>query len=68
MKKKEKGERKMSTLTLREIEGRVRNNSIIRENLIESFERKLKKRNLNKGRVRPKHPTESRILSLFLKK
>jgi hypothetical protein len=58
----------MTTLTLSQIEERVRKNTIRYNNTIESFIREVNGSKKNKGRVRPKHPTEAKILSLFKKK
>ncbi|MDE3838726.1 hypothetical protein C0966_04940 [Bacillus methanolicus] len=68
MKKRKKGEDKMTTLTLGEIETRVKRNSSARKQTIDNFTSKIKKKNLNKGRVRPKDPIEAKILSMFSKK
>lgn len=58
----------MTTLTLNQIEGRVKNNMKKNKSAIERFENSLRKSNLRKGRVRPKDPTEAKILSMFNKK
>lgn len=68
MKKNSKGDKKMNTLTLNQIESRVKANSSSRNDMINKFSSNIKKKNLNKGRVRPKNPTEANILSLFTRK
>jgi hypothetical protein len=57
----------MTTLSLSQIEERVRKNTIRYNDVIDSFIREANKRKKNTGRVRPKHPTEAKILSLFKK-
>lgn len=66
--KKKKGGKKMTTLTLNQIETRAKSNSSRMQSNINSFENQLKQRNLKKGRVRPKDPTEAKILSFFKRK
>lgn len=68
MRKRKKGGKKMTTITLGEIETRVRTNSVARNNIIGEFTDNVKGKKLNKGRIRPKHPTESKILSMFSRK
>lgn len=68
MKKNIKGDKKMNTLTLNQIESRVKANSSSRSNMIKKFSSNIQKKNLNKGRVRPKDPTEAKILSMFTRK
>lgn len=58
----------MTTITLNELEKRVKRNNRIYEAKIESFQKKTVDKRMKTGRVRPKHPTEARILSMFGKK
>ncbi|MGZ9869903.1 hypothetical protein ACU3L3_15955 [Priestia endophytica] len=58
----------MTTITLKEIERRVNSDSQKKDAIIRKFESKLSTRNRIQGRVRPKHPTEARILSSFKRK
>lgn len=68
MNKNIKGDKKMITLTLNEIESRVKANSSSRSEIINKFTSNIKKKNLNKGRVSPKDRTEAKILSMFARK
>lgn len=52
-------------MSLKELKSKIAQNTIMNEELISSFESNLKKRNLKQGRVRPKDPTEEKILALF---
>jgi len=63
-----KGDNQMPTITLKEIEQRVNSESQKKDAIIRNFEDKLKLKNRIQGRVRPKHPTEARILSSFKRK
>lgn len=67
-KKSKKGDKDMTTLSLSQIEERVRKNTTKYNSVIESFVKEMNKSKRNKGRVRPKHPTEAKILSMFKKK
>lgn len=58
----------MKTLTLKEIEERVAQNSKQLSHTINSVTRKVKSQNLKQGRVRPKDPTEAKILEKFDRK
>ncbi|MFP3846957.1 hypothetical protein SFC65_27250 [Priestia filamentosa] len=68
MKTNNKGDKKMPTITLKEIERRVNSDGEKKDAIIRNFENKLGTRNRIQGRVRPKHPTEARILSSFKRK
>jgi hypothetical protein len=68
MKKRKKGENGMTTLTLGELETSVRQNNIKYRDVLGRFESKAKAKDNKKGRVRPKHPTEAKILAMFSKK
>ncbi|MBP1934825.1 hypothetical protein [Ammoniphilus resinae] len=65
---KRKGESKMATLSLRDLESSIRANSLKRKSIIHRFEQTVLESDLQKGRIRPKHPTEAKILSMFSKK
>jgi len=58
----------MKTLTLKEIEERVAQNSKQLSHTIDTVTRKIESQNLKQRRVRPKHPTEARILEKFDRK
>lgn len=58
----------MNTLTLDEIENRVKKNSIAKDKAISEFEKVIQTRNLKKGRIRSKNPVEERILASFKRK
>ncbi|EKN68082.1 hypothetical protein P9E76_15515 [Schinkia azotoformans] len=58
----------MITLKLKDLENSIKENNSKREHIIKKFEEKTKQSSTVKGRVRPKHPTESKILSMFSKK
>lgn len=62
---KKTGENKLVTVTLKQIENRVKKNNSLYGNAIDSFVDKSKKKGLKKGRARPKDPTEVKILSRF---
>ncbi|WGG47666.1 hypothetical protein [Rossellomorea sp. DA94] len=68
MSKKKRGGDKMTTMTLAELETSVRSNNRKYRDVLTKFEKKAKSKNTVKGRVRPKHPTEAKILSMFSKK
>ncbi|CEE00760.1 MULTISPECIES: hypothetical protein [Bacillaceae] len=63
-----KDARSMNTVKLRDIELRVEKNS---RTYLETSNRvlsEIQKKNLRRGRVRPKDPTESKILARFSKR
>ncbi|WP_218970406.1 hypothetical protein [Cytobacillus gottheilii] len=64
MKKRKKGD----IMTLAELESSVRSNNAKYGSVLSKFEKTAKSKNTVKGRVRPKHPTEAKILSMFSKK
>ncbi|HLQ72635.1 MAG TPA: hypothetical protein VK125_00255 [Bacillota bacterium] len=55
----------MQTLTLKDIQKRVLKNTRKNEKATKKIIYNIRKKNLNKGRMRPKHPTEARILARF---
>ncbi|GGB34338.1 hypothetical protein F3157_05180 [Virgibacillus dakarensis] len=55
----------MSTLTLKEIQNRIRQNSYRSQRAMEQITLGIYNKNLRKGRVRPKNPTEAKILDGF---
>lgn len=66
MKEKGKGDEIiMNTLTLKEIENRVNQNSKQYQNVVNRITTQIQSQNLNRGRVRPKNPTEAKILARF---
>lgn len=60
--------RKMATISLKNLEKRIKNTKSRNADKIKAFESKLEKRNLRSGRVRPKDPTEAKILERFKRK
>ncbi|MED1599769.1 hypothetical protein [Alkalihalophilus marmarensis] len=68
MRKRKKGGDKMTTMTLSQIESRVKNNNQKYKTAISNFQEKTRNSDLRKGRVRPKHPTEAKLLSMFSRK
>ena len=58
----------MIVTTLKDIEQRAKENSSEKEKMIINFQKKLEKRGLRKGRVRPRNKTEQRILNSFERK
>ncbi len=58
----------MITTTLKELEAQVQQDSEKKDEIISRFRSNLAKRGLNKGRLRPKDPTEEKILASFSKK
>ncbi|MEK4031185.1 MULTISPECIES: hypothetical protein [Bacillaceae] len=66
--KKNKGDANMITANLKDIEQQVISNSLKFQKQIEAFEKRIDNSGWNKGRLRPKHPTEARILSRFKQK
>ncbi|MDQ0162528.1 hypothetical protein [Aeribacillus alveayuensis] len=65
MKGKRKGDEGMNTLTLKEIEKRALQNRKKYEHVVNKVISKIENQNLNRGRVRPKDPTEAKILARF---
>lgn len=64
-----KGEKKMETVTLESITSRVQASKKRNQAAIQRFNEELFTRpNLKFGRVRPKDPTEAKILSRFKNK
>ncbi|MGG6449176.1 hypothetical protein [Pseudobacillus badius] len=63
-----KGDDQMITANLKDIEKQVIRNSSKFQKQIEAFEKKADNSGWNRGRLRPKHPTEARILSRFKQK
>jgi len=57
----------MKKIKLKDLEARVRKDSKKKDELIAQFKVEIAKRKLKKGRVRPKDPTEAKILSSFSK-
>lgn len=68
MNNKLKGDKHMTTLTLKDIEKRVVQNSNQFSNKIDQITTQIQSKNLNRGRVRPKDPAEARILNNFGRK
>ncbi len=66
--KNNKGDEDMVVTTLKDIEQRVKRNSLNNEDTINNFRKNLEKRNLKKGRVRHRDITEQRILDSFKRK
>jgi|GEM_PF-4289302 len=58
----------MIVTTLKDLEQRAKENSCEKEEMIINFQKKLEKRGLRKGRVRPRNKTEQRILNSFERK
>lgn len=63
-----KGENTMVVTTLDSIEKRVKKNASNNKKMISNFQRKLEKRGLKKGRVRPRNIVEQQILNSFKRK
>lgn len=55
----------MITLTLKDIENRVAKNYIQNKNVADQVINQIKGRKLKQGRLRPKNPTEAKILARF---
>ncbi|WP_157360414.1 hypothetical protein [Virgibacillus halodenitrificans] len=55
----------MTTLTLNDIESRVAKNSIQYRDTNKQIISQIKSKKLNQDRVRPKNPTEEKILATF---
>lgn len=68
MKNKLKGDGNMTTLTLKDIENRVIQNSNQLKQKINRVTAQIQNQNLYKGRLRPKDPTEAKILARFERK
>lgn len=66
--RKNKGNVKMTTLTLKELESRVTQNSKQYKTTVDQVTSQIKKQDLKQGRVRPRNPIEARILSRFTRK
>jgi hypothetical protein len=58
----------MKTIRLSELQEQIKRNYEKYGHLIEKFIKELEQRNLKKGRVRPKHPDEQKILDSFKRK
>ena len=58
----------MKTIKLSDLQDQIRRNYEKYGHIIEEFIKKLEQRDLKKGRVRPKHPDEQKILDSFEKK
>lgn len=58
----------MKTIKLSDLQEQIRKNYEKYDHIIEEFKRNLEVKNLKKGRQRPKHPDEQRILDSFNKK
>lgn len=66
--KKNKEEKEMAVTTLRDIERRVKANSSEKKEMIDNFQRRIERRGLKKGRVRPRNMVEQQILDSFKRK
>ncbi len=58
----------MNTLTLKDLESRVLRNSNQYKKTVNRITTQIKRQNLNRGRIRPKNPTEAKILAKFKQK
>lgn len=58
----------MIITTLEDIEQRVKRNSSSNTEIISDFQRRIEKRVLKKGRVRPRNAVEQQILNSFKRK
>lgn len=63
--KNKKGEDNMVVTSLEIIERRVKKNASNNEKIINNFQKRLEKRGLKKGRVRPRSIVEQQILDSF---
>jgi len=63
-----KGDNQMTTLKLKDIEKRVAKNSIGNRIGVIKATKKIQSQNLKRGRVRPKDPIETKILSRFYRR
>ena len=68
MAKRKKGGDKMTTVTLKDLEKKVLKNNELYKDTVARFSKETEKSNMKKGRVRPKDPTEAKILSMFNKR
>lgn len=68
MDEKTKGDKNMATLTLKEIETRVIRNANQYQLVTNQVTSRIQSQTLNRGRVRPKDPTEAKILARFTRK
>ncbi|TGA99933.1 hypothetical protein E4665_03015 [Sporolactobacillus shoreae] len=63
---KDKEDKELKTITLQEIDTRIERNYSNNKNAIEQFDKQLSERkDLKRGRVRPRDPVEAKILSRF---
>lgn len=62
-----KDEDYIKTINLDVLEANVKANSSKFKKVIESFKKNTSESNLNKNRVRPRHPDEEKILKRFKK-
>ena len=58
----------MVVTTLKNIEERAKKNSSNNEMMIKNFQKRLERRGLKKGRVRPRSMVEQQILDSFKRK
>lgn len=58
----------MKEISIKEIEIRVKRNSEANKDKVEKFENDSKEKGLKRGRVRPRDPTEQKILDSFEKR
>ena len=58
----------MKEVKLSEIQERVRRNSEKNRDKIELFKKELENKDLKKGRVRPRHPDEQKVLNMLKEK
>ena len=68
MKKWNKGAEGMRTITLKQLENRVETNTKKSEEAFKRVTTEIRRKNLKRGRVRPKDPTEEKILARFSRK
>jgi hypothetical protein len=68
MNERRKGDEYMPTITLKQLEKRIQTNAKQSEEVVERVAMNIRSRNLTGGRVRPKHPTEEKILARFNQK
>lgn len=62
----DKRDKNMETITLQEIDTRIERNYSNNKNAIELFDKQLSERkDLKRGRIRPRDPVEAKILSRF---
>lgn len=60
-----KGESHMVVTTLESIEQRVKKNSVNNAKMISNFQKRIGKRGLKEGRIRPRNKVEQQILNSF---